>query len=365
MRVLSYIDSLNRGGMETLILDIAKNVTKNDFELIIVSGLGGDLENQFVKSNAVYIRLNRKYAFDIKVIRKLREIIRSEKIDMIHSHNDVSAFYGFISSIGLKIKRINSIHGYLSGKYDKTLYSFLINHSDRILTVSKSFSDKLAKDNNIKYSQVLYNGIDDKKFNFVKNRNSLNELNIISSDYIIGMIGNFSNGKDYWTLCQAIPLVLDKKPEVKFLFAGNTGGSNYNNYIKCFNFCKENGLLDNVFFLGKRDDIPEILNSLDLFVLSSNTDTFGIVVIEAMYSKVPCLLSDIPPLKEISENGKYAKLFKKGDYEKLAFTILQCIENPKELKTIKEEAYLYALRKFSISRHIHNLCNIYKDVLDI
>ena len=52
MRVLSYIDSLNRGGAEILISDIAKNITKNDFEFFVVSGLGGDLEDEVRNSNA-------------------------------------------------------------------------------------------------------------------------------------------------------------------------------------------------------------------------------------------------------------------------------------------------------------------------
>lgn len=365
MKVLSYIDSLNRGGAETLIMDIAKNITKEDFEYIIVSGKGGDLEEEIRNSNAKYIRLNRRKPVDIKLIKQLREIIRTEEIDIIHSHNDVSSFYGYISSRGLNIKRINSIHGNLNGKYDKTIYRYLIKKSDCIITVSKSFSDYLSERNKINKALVLYNGIDEKKFIKQNSHKVLINLNISDKDFVVGMVGNFSNGKDYWTFCQAIPIVLEKKNKIKFIMVGDITGPNNKNYIKCYKFCQDNHLSENVYFLGKRNDIPEILNFLNIFVLSSNTDTFGIAVIEAMFSKVPCLLSDIPSLKEISENGRYAKLFIKGDYNDLASLILKCLENPNEMKSLAESAYHKAVKNFSINTHIQKLSKIYRELLEI
>ena len=177
MKVLSYIDCLNRGGMETLIADIAKNITKNDFDYYIVSGLGGDLEETIRSSNAEYIRLDRRKSIDIKLIRQLRKIIKSEKVDIIHSHNDVSMFYGYLASIGLGTKRVNSFHGHITGKKDKYVFNVLSNLAQVNLSVSKNFIKDLKKEISIKNVDVLYNGIDDNKFNNSEKKEIFNEFN--------------------------------------------------------------------------------------------------------------------------------------------------------------------------------------------
>jgi len=364
MRVLSYIDSLNRGGAEILISDIAKNITKNDFEFFVVSGLGGDLEDEVRNSNAKYIRLNRRKAIDVKLIMQLREIIKTEKIDILHTHGDVSIVYSHLAALGLGIKKINTFHGHIGGIKEKFVFNCLSNRNKLNLSVSKNFTGDLKKEISVKNIEVLYNGIDNDKFIFRKTRNAIKKYIIDEGDFIAGMIGNFTFGKDYWTLCEAIPLVLNKYNNVKFLFAGRRDEVHPEIYDKCYRFCEENNLMGNVIFMGKRDDIPEILNSLDLFILSSNTDTFGIAAVEAMFSKVPCMLSDIPALKEISDEGKYAKLFIKGDKKDLAEKICGFINGEYDSEKLKDEAYHWAIENFSIRAHIENLKSIYKKVIE-
>ena len=364
MKVLSYIDCLNRGGMETLIADIAKNITKNDFDYYIVSGLGGDLEETVRNSNAEYIRLDRRKSIDIKLIRQLRKIIKSEKVDIIHSHNDVSMFYGYLASIGLGTKRVNTFHGHITGKKEKYVFNVLSNLAQVNLSVSQNFIEDLKKEISIKNVDVLYNGIDDNKFNNFEKKENFKEFNNKGNDFIAGMIGNFTLVKDYYTLCKAIPLVLSKYNSIKFLFIGRRDEKHPEIYDNCYEYCTKNNLLDNVIFMGKREDIPELLNSLDLFILSSNTDTFGIAVIEAMLSKVPCLLSDIPTLKEISDNGKYAKLFRKGNEKDLADKIINFINLKSDSEELTENAYNWAKKNFSIRAHIDNLKSIYTSVIE-
>ena len=364
MKVLSYIDSLNRGGAETLIMDIAKNITKDDFEYIIVSGKGGDLEDEIKNSNAKYIRLNRRKAVDIKLIKQLRKIIKSEKIDIIHSHGDISRVYSHLASIGLGIKILNTFHGHIISKKEELIVKLLANSSDTNICVSNGLLNELKKEIKFKRAEVIYNGIDDSKFRQTKNKNYLKEYNFGDNDFTVGMVGNFTPVKDYNTLCKAISVLSDRTNNVKFLFIGRRDEANPEIYDNCYKYCLENNLLNNVIFTGKRDDIPEILNSLDLFILSSNTDTFGIAAVEAMLSKVPCLLSDIPPLREISDNGKYAILFKKGDEKDLAEKISDIINGKYNIETLTNEAYHWAKEKFSIRVHIENLKSIYKKVIE-
>ena len=124
--------------METLISDIAKNITKSDFQYIIVSGFDGDLEETIKNSNAEYIRLDRRKSIDVKLIRQVRKIIKSEKVDIIHSHNDVSMFYGYLASIGLAAKRVNTFG---IAAVEAMLFKILCLLSDMHLLIIKKNDD--------------------------------------------------------------------------------------------------------------------------------------------------------------------------------------------------------------------------------
>lgn len=368
MRVLSYIDCLNKGGMETLIGDVAQNITNCDFELYIVSGKGGELEGYFKNSNARYFRFNRKKAIDFKLIKAIRDIIKSEKIDIIHSHNDISGLYGYLASIGLKKKMINTIHGYPFRYKEKTLLKYLIKKSERNISVSHSFLRDLEDKYKIKNDnfEVLYNGVDFEKFNQVQKGSSLKrDLNIESAGFVIGMTGNFTNVKDQITLCKAMKPILKNHKNVKLLLIGGKSEKEAYLYNQCYNYCEENDLLEDILFLGKRDDIPELLQILDLFILSTNTDTFGIAAIEAMYMNIPCVLTKIDTMVEISDNGKNAIFFNKNDSEDLADKIEYCINNNDKTEVMAEYARKWVVENYDIKNHIKNLKYLYNKTYNL
>lgn len=93
VKVLHVLDSLNRGGTETLILDICRNAQANDLEMWLVATGGGDLEAEFAASCANYVRLERRAPFDISLIRKLRKVIRAHQPQIIHCHQAVEALH--------------------------------------------------------------------------------------------------------------------------------------------------------------------------------------------------------------------------------------------------------------------------------
>jgi len=112
-----------------------------------------------------------------------------------------------------------------------------------------------------------------------------------------------------------------------------------------------------VFFLGAIENAAGYLTLFDLFVMSTLMDTFGIVVIEALMSKVPVLASDIEVMKELSWNEKYFELFEKQNINDLAQKIKRNICNLNKDKI--EEAYLYAQNNYSYENYINQLIKLY------
>ncbi len=114
-----------------------------------------------------------------------------------------------------------------------------------------------------------------------------------------------------------------------------------------------------VHFLGKRADIPDVLSSLDAFVLSSRWEGSPIAVMEAMMIGIPVVLSDIGPLKDVSSDGKYAVLFRSGDQQDLASKLIQLVEDAESRSRLAVLARQWAMSTFSIEAHIASLLKLY------
>ena len=134
---------------------------------------------------------------------------------------------------------------------------------------------------------------------------------------------------------------------------------NRNRWDNCINYCVENELEKNVFFLGTRQDIPGLLNQINAFVYSSSHDTFGIAVIEAMACGIPVIVNDWEVMMEITENGNYAEIFKSKDPKNLSHKIFEFISNgflyndrAKKIKPIIKE-------KYNITNYLQNLKILY------
>jgi len=175
------------------------------------------------------------------------------------------------------------------------------------------------------------------------------------------MVGNFKPvaQKDQLTVCKALPQLFVRIPRSRFVFVGARSEAAPQLFDDCIKLCREQNIADRVHFLGKRADIPGVLSSLDLFVLSSLREGAPISVIEAMMAGVPAVLSDIPALREISDDGKYALLFQTGDKDDLAAKLINLANDSPERSRLSSIAKQWALEQFGIETHIANLKKLY------
>lgn len=147
-----------------------------------------------------------------------------------------------------------------------------------------------------------------------------------------------------------------------FVFVGAKSKSEPELFDECYHYCEENNLLENVHFLGSRSDVPEILSTLEAFIYSTNHDTFGIAVVEAMAMGVPVFVNDWEVMKEITQNGKFATLYKSSDENDLLKKFLLFLQNREIAFWQAQEAATYVRENFSIESHIHQLKQMYETV---
>ena len=308
-KILILLDCLDKGGIQTLIFDLLNQPRPENFEYILLLTGNGNFETDLKNMPVKTFTYKRTKELDFNLIKYIREIIFNSRVDIIHSHESITSLHAYFAHIRTKAKLVYTLHGYPGSFIEKLLVKFLSGVSTKVIGVSQEILNNLFPlHSNNKYC-VLNNGIDSKRLTASSGELKA-ELQLNSNVLLFGMIGNFINDvRDQFTICKILPHLFNKHSNIYFIFVG-AKSSKYPIYFdKCFNFCKENKILDRVFFLGKRDDISNIFHSLDMYVYSSNHDTFGISVVEAMLCDVPVIVNDIPVFREITQNGEIATLF--------------------------------------------------------
>jgi len=364
------------GGAEMLVKNIINaNHQDDNYMHFLLYTSSGPLIELFPKNKLnKLIRVNAKSKIDL--ILKLRKTLKNYKIYIIHTHQPIDAIFAIFATFGLNIKVIRSYHGF-EGIYDKSnklslkskFIYFLINRfvtlnifvSEALLKYYQKRNPKQLADKQV----VLHNGIDNKELLESKPVQIKNQLGLPKDSKVLGMIGGFTTKvRDQYTICRAMNSLLHNKEDVHFIFIGKTNNSK--SYKKCYQYCIENNIIEHVHFLGERNDIGGLIKAMDIYVHSSNNDTFGLALVEAMLCNVPCIASDIPALREVSNNGKLVTHFEKGNDKELSLEIenvLNHLNNDEFIVDKTKKAKNFAENNFTIESHISKLLELYNQCL--
>ncbi|MDQ4123173.1 MAG: glycosyltransferase [Acidobacteriota bacterium] len=365
MKVLHILDSLKRGGAETLELDICRNALANNLDLTLALTGEGELSEDFRNSGIEIIELKRRLPIDLKIVVRLRRIIKSRKIQIVHANQAVEGIHAYLAAFGTEAKLVLSFHGFVPDKKNRQILKFLIPRTAKNIAVSRELLSWLAAEG-FDISQnftVLYNGVDERRLQ-PSNQNLRRDLKVPNDALLIGMIGNFyaQPRKDQMTLCRALPDFFKTIPNAHCLFVGGFETEAETKFAEAVKFCKQNNILDKTHFLGARRDVPDILAALDVFVLSTLHEGLPIAVIEAMLARVPCVLSDISPNLEISKNGEFAEIFQTQNFNDLSKKLSLLAIGEKQRIKLSKRAYDYAKKEFSIEMHITDLKRLYESI---
>ncbi len=361
MKVAYLFGSLNRGGTETLMLDVCKKLQQTDFAAIGVYRKKGILEKDFLETQVPFHYLPTQKN-KLKYIWQLRKLLLKNKITIIHAQQPIDAFYAYFACLGTGIKLFLTLHGF-DFSASKKLHSFILKRTDKNIYVSNYQKEYYQNKYKLlpKGQCVVYNGVNfDKLANTAlteplprkKNRSPQATLKF-------AMVGNFVLGREQNTVCKFLKLLKNKGVDFDFYFVGKKNEATAYLYDDCVAFCKENKL-DEVHFLGSRNDVPAILQNLDAFIYSTDHDTFGIAVIEAIASALPVFVNDWEVMEEITEQGKLATLYKTKDENDLLNKFIVFLQNKEDFMQKAQQQSIWVKEKYSIEQYIINLKNSYK-----
>lgn len=368
MKILYLFGSINRGGAETLALDVFRNAKKYNMEYLCVFRIrNGELEQDFINSvNTKYIPVKPK-SF-IKFLYELRNHIKFNNVKIVHAHQPIDAFYALIACIGLNIPITLTLHSYdfETNGFAEIALKVALKYTNLNIYVSdtqkKYYINKYRL--NSKKQSVIYNGISFDKFPVKDSVTSIStnlksELGISNNKLLLVSVGNFTDVRDQLTICKFIAKLKNKFTDFHFVFVGSKVVRYPDFYDNCIKYCNQNGLDSYVTFLGNRVDVPQILSQSDAFIYFTNYDTFGIAVVEAMASGIPVFVNNWKVMDEITDEGKYATIFDSKDIQDLVDKFMQFLDNRLIFDEKAKLASNFVREKFSIDNHMRELQKTY------
>jgi len=367
MKVAFLLGSLNRGGTETLLLDTLAYARESSIEPVCIYRKKGLLYEDFVNTGVKMLALRPRNSFDVGYILKLRREIKKQSIQITHAQQPIDALYAYLACLGLKTKVILTIHGY-DFKYPnitKQILRFIHKRIQLNIFVSRSQKDYFVKKYGFNESgtEVLYNGISFSKFENTKHSSIREEFKIPPHHLLMGSVGNFNPGRDQMTICRFLNMLNQKKISFSFIFAGAKTKADPWVWDECTNYCINNNLSPFVHFPGSRNDIPNFLSQLDAFIYSTDHDTFGIAIIEAIYMALPVFVNDWGVIREVTGEGKHAILYKTKNEHDLLKKVLHFVDNKDAYRKKAGDDAQWAKHTYSIQNHLKKLESIYTRML--
>jgi glycosyltransferase involved in cell wall biosynthesis len=378
IKVLALINSLAPAGAERLLLQIAEHIDKDKFDFVVCylekeKSLLDDFKQLGIKT--IGLEINHKW--DLRVIPRLYKTLKSEKPDILHTHLPYAGIIGRIIGRFAKVPVIISTQHNVASSFKKILLLFeklTFPIANVITCVSEGVEQSFFDQNNVFSMEVLrnnykhftiYNGVDIEKIEKIIERIDFvvkrKELGLNENDKVITIVARLIKWKGHLDLISAFPKVAEHFPSAKLLIVG--WGDLEPELKKKTN---ELNLENKVIFLGKRNDVYEILKISDIFVLPYNYiglfkgEGVGIAILEAMACKKPVITTIAPGIERAIINDKTGILVPQGDPKALAEAIINLLKDPDKLKKIGEEGFNLVKNKFSIRDKVKEYETVYE-----
>ncbi|MGB0366581.1 MAG: N-acetyl-alpha-D-glucosaminyl L-malate synthase BshA [Flavobacteriaceae bacterium] len=305
--------------------------------------------------------------YELALSSKLVDTVKTYGIELLHVHYAIPhAYAGYMAKQmlkdqGIDLPIVTTLHGTdvtLVGKHPfyKPAVTFSINHSDCVTSVSESLKqDTLNVFDVHKEIKVIPNFVD-----FSKHQHHDEECkrSLIAPDEqkIITHISNFRKVK---RIDDVIEVFYRTQKEIDAILIMVGDGPER---LKAMETCEKLGIDDRVKFLGKSNQVYQILCYSDLFVLPSASESFGLAALEAMMMRVPVISTNVGGLPEVNIEGESGHLFDLGDVSSMAEKSISLLKDDEKLESMKDSAYALA-KRFDIDTVVNQYVAVYKDSL--
>jgi glycosyltransferase involved in cell wall biosynthesis len=368
LRILFVNTSWGWGGMEMHPLVLADGLARRGHRLLYAMR-----SNTATEEHARHARFSRatlpfRWYLDPRSYVPLRRMTRSMGINVIHVHASRDTWRAMLLA-GVVRKSAVLLYTKHSGtppasRKTDPLHRLLVRRLDAMVANSHYIRENALEVYPIDPSKVkvIHYGLGEEAFGSPERGGSVRRrLGLDPEAVVVGMVASLSEGKRQDLLIRAAKRVSAVHPECRFLLVGAPGQVGYARRIR--RMIERLGLERQVMLTGFLEDIPSLMLALDLFVLPSNNEAFGIVLLEAMANSRAVVGSRSGAIPEIVRHGEDGLLFDPGDPESLAEALLRLIRSPEERVAMGEQGRRAFQERFSLEREMDETEGLYRSLL--
>lgn len=361
MRVLHVITSLQTGGVEKLMVDLLprQKALGVDAEIVLLDGRRTRFYDLLETAGVKVLESSvTKSVYDPRHIMKLRELI--DDYDIIHSHNTSPQLFTAIA--GNRHDKIlittehNTFNRRRNWKWFRRIDSWMYRQYDAIVCVSGEVENKLRahlRQPDDKRIRTIYNGVDTKLVASADQSEEIARLRLSRDGAVlILMVAAFRPQKDHRTLIRSLKY-LPENYKVLLVGSGEL-------MEECGRLSNVLGLSERIVFLGQRGDVPELLRSVDVNVLSTHYEGLALAALESMASGKPFVASDVDGLREIGKGT--AVLVAPEDPKALAEAILRVTQD-KEYRDEVIAGCLNRSKDFDLDKMVRGYVDLYRELM--
>ena len=306
--------------------------------------------------------------YALALASKMVEVVEYENLDLLHVHYAIPhASSAYLAKQMLKKKKdlkvITTLHGTditLIGLEPSflPLVKFSIEESDGVTAVSRSLKEQTLTSYNIeKDIQVIHNFIDSDIYKPAKD-GGLRKHVAPNGEKVLVHTSNFRVVKRVPDTIRILERVIKEIPS-KLLLVGDGPDRS-----ECERLCRQLGLCDDVKFLGKQDGLVEILNAADIFLIPSQSESFGLAALEAMACGLPVISSNIGGLPELIRHNETGFIAGIGDVDRMAKYVVDLFTNQRKYELFSAKARDRAVNVFNKLKIVPQYEEYYKEILN-
>ncbi|WP_242217428.1 N-acetyl-alpha-D-glucosaminyl L-malate synthase BshA [Bacillus cereus group sp. BfR-BA-01380] len=360
------------GGSGVVGTELGKLLAERGHEIhFITSGLPFRLNKVYPNIYFHEVTVNQYSVFqyqpyDLALASKMAEVAQREKLDILHVHYAIPhAICAYLAKqmIGENIKIVTTLHGtditiLGSDPSLNNLIRFGIEQSDVVTAVSHSLIEETYElISTQKEIETVYNFIDERVY-FQRDMSQLRkEYGIQEDEKVLIHISNFRKVKRVQDIVKSFALIV-KQVKAKLLLVGD--GPEFCTIVQ---IVKQLGIEEWVLFLGKQDNVAELLAMSDVMLLLSEKESFGLVLLEAMACGVPCIGTRIGGIPEVIQHGETGYTCEVGDIEGVSQHAVQLLQDDTLHAKMAKRSMQVAYEQFGSEKIVSQYEAIYYDIL--
>src|SRR5436190_5533696 len=324
MRILQICSAREIGGGERHLADLANALAQRGHEVFAALSPASPVRAMLSSlPTENIIELPMRNSLNLATAMKLSRFVRANDIEIVHAHVARDYPLAALATGRSKARLVLTRHVLFPLR---RIHRLTLRRTSHVIAVSQAVADSLTSQSVFEAKKIvtIHNGIDIARFESVDARRAA------PKKLRVGTAGHIAPIKGHEDFVRAAALIIQKRPDIEFVIAGDDKSQSHENRIALENLIHELRLVEKVRLIGWITDMPAFLATLDLFVSSARSEPFGLAIVEAMAAGVPVLATASEGAREIIDDDSSGRLVPIGDITSLAKTIDELLSDESE-----------------------------------